>query len=96
MTNVYIDSRRDGYSPSQCHGTMTVGELIDILSQYDEDQPVYIRNDNGYTYGSVQMDSVTEGEEDEDERDFLLSTHRMAAVQRLRRPTAPRWTLWTM
>ena len=55
MTNVYIDSRRDGYSPSQCHGTMTVGELIDILSQYDEDQPVYIRNDNGYTYGSVQM-----------------------------------------
>ena len=45
----------------------TVGELIDILSQYDEDQPVYIRNDNGYTYGSVQMDSVTEGEEDEDE-----------------------------
>lgn len=92
MTNVYIDSRRDGYSPSQCHDTMTVGELIDILSQYDEDQPVYIRNDNGYTYGSVQMDSVTEGEEDE----VLLSTHRMAAVQRLRRPTAPRWTLWTM
>lgn len=43
------------------------GELIDILSQYDEDQPVYIRNDNGYTYGSVQLDSVTEGEEDEDE-----------------------------
>ena len=36
-------------------------------SQYDEDQPVYIRNDNGYTYGSVQMDSVAEGEEDEDE-----------------------------
>ncbi len=34
--------------------------MIDILSQYDEDQPVYIRNDNGYTYGSVQMDSVTE------------------------------------
>ena len=67
MTNVYIDSRRDGYSPSQCHDTMTVGELIDILSQYDEDQPVYIHNDNGYTYGSVQMDSVTEGEEDEDE-----------------------------
>ena len=62
MTNVYIDSRRDGYSPSQCHDTMTVGELIDILSQYDEDQPVYIRNDNGY-----QMDSVTEGEEDENE-----------------------------
>ena len=51
MTNVYIDSRRDGYYPSQC----------------DEDQPVYIRNDNGYTYGSVQLDSVTEGEEDEDE-----------------------------
>ena len=55
MTNVYIDSRRDGYSPSQCHDTMTVGELIDILSQYDEDQPVYIRNDNGYTYGNITI-----------------------------------------
>ena len=61
MTNVYIDSRRDGYSPSQCHDTMTVGELIDILSQYDEDQPVYIRNDNGYTYGGI-----TEGRFEED------------------------------
>ena len=96
MTNVYIDSRRDGYSPSQCHGTMTVGELIDILSQYDEDQPVYIRNDNGYTYGSVQMDSVAEGEEDEDDASCMMSSARMAAVQRLRRPRAPRWTLWTM
>lgn len=56
-----------GTRPASATGTMTVGELIDILSQYDEDQPVYIRNDNGYTYGSVQLDSVTEGEEDEDE-----------------------------
>ena len=63
MTNVYIDSRRDGYSPSQCHGTMTVGELIDILSQYDEDQPVYIRNDNGYTYGNITERTIIPSED---------------------------------
>ena len=63
MTNVYIDSRRDGYSPSQCHDTMTVGELIDILSQYDEDQPVYIRNDNGYTYGNITERTIIPSED---------------------------------
>ena len=67
MTNVYIDSRRDGYSPSQCHDTMTVGELIDILSQYDEDQPVYIRNDNGYTYGSITERDIEDAEEEAEE-----------------------------
>ena len=63
MTNVYIDSRRDGYSPRQCHDTMTVGELIDILSQYDEDQPVYIRNDNGYTYGNITERTIIPSED---------------------------------
>ena len=67
MNALYIEGRRSGYSPDDCGKTLTVGELIEILSDFDEDLPVYLRNDNGYTYGSVQMDSVTEGEEDEDE-----------------------------
>ena len=28
MAKVFIDGRRDGYSPDQCGKTMTVGELI--------------------------------------------------------------------
>ena len=67
MNALYIEGRRSGYSPDDCGKTLTVGELIEILSDFDEDLPVYLRNDNGYTYGSVQMDSVAEGEEDEDE-----------------------------
>ena len=67
MNALYIEGRRSGYAPDDCGKTLTVGELIEILSDFDEDLPVYLRNDNGYTYGSVQLDSVTEGEEDEDE-----------------------------
>ena len=67
MRPIYIEGKRNGYGIDQCGQTLTVGELIEILEQFDYDRPIYLRNDNGYTYGSVQMDSVTEGEEDEDE-----------------------------
>lgn len=63
-----FDTDRDGYCVDQCGKTMTVGELIELLSQYDEDTEIFYRNDNGYTYGRI-----TEGRidihyiEDEDE-----------------------------
>lgn len=50
---LYIEGRRTGYGPEQCGRTMTVGELIDFLSGYPEDLKVYLRNDNGYTYGEI-------------------------------------------
>ena len=53
MANLFINSKREGYSIDQCGRTLTVAELIDILSAFDEDTLVYIRNDGGYTYGSV-------------------------------------------
>ena len=40
--------------------TMTVGELIDILRMYDEDDKVAFSNDNGYTYGYIGSDTVEE------------------------------------
>ena len=61
------NTSRDAYDLEDVRRTMTVGELIAHLQDYDPDTPVYLGFDNGYTYGSVQMDSVTEGEEDEDE-----------------------------
>ena len=70
MTTVlFIEGRREGYTPAQCGRTMTVGELIDMLSGYDEDTPVYLNNDNGYTFGSIDDCSfeLSEREEDEDE-----------------------------
>jgi len=33
--------------------TMTVGKLIEELSQYDEDDLIVYCNDNGYTYGYI-------------------------------------------
>jgi hypothetical protein len=63
---LFIDGRRDGYSPEQCRKTMTVGDLIAYLEQFDEEEEVYLRNDNGYTYGSITEDSFSEREEEEE------------------------------
>lgn len=62
MQVLYIEGRRNGYGPDQCGRTMTVAELIDYLSQFDEELPVYLSNDQGYTYGNIDEDSFEEGE----------------------------------
>lgn len=64
---VFIEGRRNGYSPEQCGRTMTVGELIEFLEQFDEDAPIYLNNDNGYTYGSITEGSFEEREEEDEE-----------------------------
>lgn len=54
---IFIEGRRSAYSPEQiysyCGGTMTVGELINFLSDFDADTPIMLRNDGGYTYGEI-------------------------------------------
>ena len=64
---VFIDTRRNGYTPSQCGKTMTVGELIEVLENFDEEAEVYFRNDNGYTYGSIIECDLEDQYDDEDE-----------------------------
>jgi hypothetical protein len=70
MSKLYIEGKRNGYGTDQCGRTLTVGELIALLSDFDEDMSVYLRNDNGYTYGSItEIDFNTSedlGEEDEE------------------------------
>ena len=66
-TVLTIDGARDGYAISQIGKTMTVRELINVLSDYDEDTRVMINNDDGYTYGAITIDSFREESEDEDE-----------------------------
>ena len=63
---LFIEGRRNGYSPEQCGKTMTVGELIEFLEQFDEETEVFLNNDNGYTYGNITESSFQEGD-DEDE-----------------------------
>lgn len=64
-----LEAKREGYSTDQIRSTMTVGELIQFLSDYDEDTEVYISNDRGYTYGSITMDDFTEEDEEENEEE---------------------------
>lgn len=73
MTALYINGRRNGYSPDQCGRTFTIGELIerlqDLAEDFGEDTPVYLRNDGGYTYGNINENSMEvydeEGDDDE-------------------------------
>ena len=58
MRALFIDGQRSGYAPEQCGETMTVNELIERLEQIREwnnggDLPIYLYNDNGYTYGEI-------------------------------------------
>ena len=63
---LYIEGRRNGYGIDQCGKTMTVGEMIAYLEQYDEDTKLYLKNDGGYTYGSITERSFEEDYEEED------------------------------
>jgi hypothetical protein len=60
---LFINVNNNGYEPSQCGSTLTVGELIEILSYFEEDQPVYLRFDNGYSYGSIDEGDLITAEE---------------------------------
>lgn len=49
---------------------MTVGELIEFLQGYYEELPVYLNNDNGYTYGSITEMDINEEDPDEEEEEI--------------------------
>lgn len=63
MEELFISGKNNGYGTDQCGKTLTVGELIEILQEYDEDSPVYLRNDNGYTYGSITRNDIYSSDE---------------------------------
>ena len=58
MKYVILNTNRNGYSVEQCGRTLTVGELISELEQYDEDMKDYFSNDNGYTYGNIGYETI--------------------------------------
>ena len=64
---LYIEGRREAYGTDQINRTMTVGELIEYLEQFDEDTKIYLCNDGGYTYGSITESSFEEVEDEEEE-----------------------------
>jgi len=64
---LFINANRTGYAPDQIRHTMTVAELIAALEDFPEDAPVYLKHDNGYTYGGITLRDLEEDwSEDED------------------------------
>lgn len=53
MEYLRVETLREGYGIDQIRKTLTVGELIELLSEFDEDTPIYLSFDNGYTYGGI-------------------------------------------
>ena len=75
--NLILNTKREGYGTDQCGTTLTVGELIELLQDYDEDMKVYFGNDYRgsywYTYGSITEDDFyleAEDNEEEDDDEF--------------------------
>ena len=63
---LYINAVREGYEIDQIRHTMTVGQLMNWLEQFDEDTPVYLKHDRGYTYGGITEDKFEESEDEEE------------------------------
>ncbi len=70
---VVFGASRDGYSIGQiADKAMTVGELIWLLQDFDEDALVVLSHDRGYTYGSISQydcETYTQQEDGSFERD---------------------------
>lgn len=67
-----LEARRESYAIEQINRTMTVGELIAFLQEnYDENLPIYLSHDNGYTYGGItelRFNDEWQCDEEEDEQ----------------------------
>lgn len=57
-----LNTFRDRYTAEG--PTMTVGELINYLEQFDEDMPIYTGHDSQYTFGAITEDHFEDFEED--------------------------------
>ena len=58
--NLYINANRTGYSPCQIQHTMTVGELIAALEEFDEDNLCKIKGIAAYSgYASFLRGGVS-------------------------------------
>lgn len=63
--NLIIEVRREGYSLSQISKTLTVGELIEILDQYEDHTQIFTSHDNGYTFGGLREQDFSETDIDD-------------------------------
>ena len=65
-----INAERESYEIEQVRETMTVGELIAYLEDFDEDTEVYLKHDKGYTYGGITYNSFEDAMIDKETGEF--------------------------
>ena len=66
MRFLKIEARRDSYGVTDLENqTVTVGELIEMLENYDSDLKVILSHDRGYTFGAITEERIEEDEENE-------------------------------
>lgn len=68
-----LNAMREGYAVNQVHETMTAGELIGFLEQFDEGTPIYLSHDDGYTYGGITETRFEEAELDDEGNPDMLT-----------------------
>ena len=39
-----INAKRNGYAPDQCGNTMTIGEIINYLEDFDPSEKIWMRS----------------------------------------------------
>lgn len=66
MNLLIYETFREGYGIDQIKNTMTAGEIIRFLEDFNEDTPVYLSFDNGYTYGGIAERRFEEREEEDE------------------------------
>lgn len=66
FTGLFIEGTRSGYAPGQCNETFTIDQLLEKLeelkAEHGGDVPIYLYNDNGYTYGHINDDTMNMGD----------------------------------
>ena len=57
---IIIEANHEGLQINQIRETMTAGEIIDWLSKYDEETPVYLLHNEDYTFGGIRERDFTD------------------------------------
>ena len=60
MNKLIINAKGNGYTTEYTKETMTVGELINYLKQFEEDTQVYIKQDGTCVIGGITTTSFKE------------------------------------
>ena len=79
---IIFEASRDGYTAKQVaeyRSPITVGELKDLLEDYNDDTLFMLSHDNGYTHGSISKFEFEEVDIDEVKDELLYKVETLQA-----------------